>query len=118
MWGCPTLAGTTPSDVVPPSARHDRALSAAGADVSCPATIASEMCDSSGVTTRPVSESRRYDFPPLWLVPIALIVGIELIVFVSTTLGVLGFIAGLAAIFWLQRRADAFVRARDSSEND
>jgi hypothetical protein len=70
------------------------------------------------VTTRPVHESRRYDFPPLWLVPIVLIVGIGLIVFVSTTLGVLGFIAGLVAIFWLQRKADAYVRARDSSEDD
>ena len=87
-------------------------------DVSCLAAIASEVCDSSGVTTRPVSESRRYDFPPLWLVPIALIVGVGLIVFVSTTLGVLGFIGGLVAVFWLQRKADAFVRARDSSEND
>lgn len=76
------------------------------------------MCDSSGVTTKPVSESRRYDFPPLWLVPIVLIVGIGLIWFVSTTLGVLGFIAGVVAIFWLQRKADAYVRARDSSEDD
>ena len=76
------------------------------------------MCDSSGLTTKPVSESRRYDFPPLWLVPIVLIVGIGLIWFVSTTLGVLGFIAGLVAIFWLQRKADAYVRARDSSEDD
>lgn len=67
------------------------------------------------MTTRPASESRRYDFPPLWLVPIVLIVGIGLIVFVSAALGVLGFIAGLAAIFWLQRKADAFVRTRDSS---
>ena len=47
-----------------------------------------------------------------------IVVGIGLIVFVSTTLGVLGFIAGLAAIFWLQRKADAYVRARDSSEDD
>lgn len=76
------------------------------------------MCESSGVMTRPVGESRRYDFPPLWLVPLVLIVGIGLIVFASTTLGVLGFIAGLVAIFWIQREADAFVRARDSSEDD
>lgn len=85
---------------------------------SCLGVIAAEMCDSSGVTTKPLSESRRYDFPPLWLVPIVLIVGIGLIMFVSTTLGVLGFIAGLVAIFWLQRKADAYVRARDSSEDD
>lgn len=70
------------------------------------------------MTTRPVHASRRYDFPPLRLVPIVLIVGIGLIVFVSTTLGVLGFIAGLVAIFWLRRKADAYVRARDSSEDD
>ena len=76
------------------------------------------MCDSSAVTTRPVSESRRYDFPPLWLVPLVLIVGIGLIVFVSLPLGVLGFIAGLVAVVWLQRKADAYVRARDSSDDD
>lgn len=70
------------------------------------------------MTTRPVGESRRYDFPPLWLVPIALILGIGLIVFVSLTFGLLGLVAGLVAIFWLQRKADAFVRARDSSEDD
>ena len=76
------------------------------------------MCDSSAVTTRQAGESRRHEFPPLWLVPLVLIVGIGLIVFVSLTLGVLGFLAGLVAIFWLQRKADAFVRARDSSEDD
>lgn len=80
--------------------------------------IAAELCNSSGVTTGPVSESRRRDFPPLWLVPIVLIVGIGLIVFLSTTLGVLGFVAGLVAIYWLQRKADAYVRARESSGDD
>lgn len=67
------------------------------------------------MTTSPVLESRRYDSPPLWLVPIVLIVGIGLIVFVSTGLGVLGFVAGLVAIYWLQKRADAYIRDRDSS---
>jgi len=70
------------------------------------------------VTTRPVGESRRYDFPPLWLVPLALILGIGLIVFVSLTFGLLGLVAGLVAIFWLQRKADTYVRTRDSSEDD
>jgi len=65
-----------------------------------------------------VGESRRYDFPPLWLVPLALILGIGLIVFVSLTFGLLGLVAGLVAIFWLQRRADTYVRTRDSSEDD
>jgi hypothetical protein len=65
-----------------------------------------------------VGESRRYDFPPLWLVPLALILGIGLIVFVSLTFGLLGLVAGLVAIFWLQRKADTYVRTRDSSEDD
>ena len=69
------------------------------------------------VTTRPAPESRSYDFPPLWLVPIVLIVGIGLIVLVSTALGVLGFVAGLVAIYWLQRKSDAYIRARDTAEN-
>ena len=65
--------------------------------------------------TRPVPDGgRRYDFPPLWLVPLVLIAGIFVIVFVSMTLGVLGFVAGLVAIYWLQRKADAYVRARDA----
>lgn len=76
------------------------------------------MCDSLPVSTRPVTESRRYDFPPLWLVPIVLIVGIGLILLLSLSMGVLGFIAGLVAIFWLQRKADAYVRERASPEDD
>jgi len=76
------------------------------------------MCDSSVVTAGPVSERRRHDFPPLWLVPIALVVGVGLIVFVSTTLGVMGLIAGFVAIVWLQREADELVRARAASEDD
>jgi hypothetical protein len=71
-----------------------------------------ELCDPSAVTTRSVPGSRRYDLPPLWLVPIVLIV---MIVLVSTTLGVLGFVAGLFAIYWLQRKADAYIRATDTS---
>jgi Flp pilus assembly protein TadB len=70
------------------------------------------------VTPGSVRDSRRYDVPPLWLVPILLIVVICVVVFVSLTLGALGFIAGLVGIFWLQRKADAYVRARDSSEDD
>jgi hypothetical protein len=54
----------------------------------------------------------------LWLVPIVLIFGIGLIVFVSTALGLLGFVAGQVAIYWLQRKADAYIRARDTSEDD
>lgn len=77
-----------------------------------------ELCDPSVVTTRPEAESRRYDFPPLLLVPIVLIGGIILIVLVSTALGVLGFVAGLFAIYWLQRKADSYVRAKDRSEDD
>ena len=76
------------------------------------------MWDSSAVTTGSVGDSRRYGFPPLWLVPILLIVAIGVVVLVSLTLGALGFVAGLVGIFWLQRKADAYVRARDSSEDD
>ena len=65
-----------------------------------------------------MGDSRRYDFPPLWLVPFALILAIGLIVFASLTLGKLGLIGGLVAIVWLQRKADAYVRARDWSEDD
>jgi len=70
------------------------------------------------VSSRSLPDGRRYDFPPLWLVPIVVIVAIGLIVLVSLTLGVLGFVAGLVAVFWLQRKADAYVRGRDSFDDD
>ena len=50
--------------------------------------------------------------------PLRLILGIGLIVFVSLTFGLLGLVAGLVAISWLQRKADTYVRTRDSSEGD
>ena len=83
-----------------------------------PTSVLVELCDPSAVTTRPVPESRRYEFPPLWLVPIVLIAGIGLIVLVSKALGVLGFVAGLVAIYWVQRKADSYVRARDVYKDD
>ena len=62
--------------------------------------------------------SRRYLFPPLWLMPIIVILGVVLVWTVSTAFGVLGMIVGLALIVWLERRADAYVRRHDSSEDD
>jgi hypothetical protein len=66
----------------------------------------------------PVEESRRYAFPPLWLVPVLLIGAIGVIVFVSLAWGVLGLVAGLALIVWLERQADVYVRSRDRSDVD
>jgi uncharacterized protein (DUF58 family) len=65
----------------------------------------------------PGGESRRYDFPPLWVVPLLLIAGIGLIVWLGLTFGVLGFIAALVGVWWLQRRADAYVRTRESARD-
>jgi hypothetical protein len=69
------------------------------------------------VTRRAVSDSRRHLFPPLWLVPLLLIAAIVVIAYASVTLGVLGLVAGLYAVYWLQRKADAYVRDRDSSSD-
>jgi hypothetical protein len=72
------------------------------------------MIGAMAAATRP--ESRRYDFPPLWAVPVLLIAAIGVIFYVSLTFGVLGFIGGLLLIAWLQRKADTFVRGRDTAE--
>ena len=65
----------------------------------------------------PVSEGQRYTFPPLWLVPLLLILAIGLAFYASMALGVLGFIAGLFGIVWLERKADAYVRSRERSDD-
>lgn len=70
-----------------------------------------------GMATAPRNESRRYDFPPLWAVPLLLIPAIGLIFYAgAAALGVLGLIASLFLIAWLQRKADAYVRDRDTGE--
>ena len=75
------------------------------------------VCNPAAVATRPAPRGRRYDFPPLWLVPIVLIVAIIVIVLVSSTLGLLGLVAGLFAIYWLQRKTDEYVRGRDTFDD-
>ena len=66
--------------------------------------------------TAPARESRRYDFPPLWAIPLLLVVGIGLVVYLGLSFGALGFVAALVLVWWLQRNADAYVRSRDSDE--
>ena len=56
-------------------------------------------------------ESRRYAFPPLWLVLVLLIGAIGVIVSVSLAWGVLGLVAGLVVIAWLEQKADVYVRS-------
>jgi len=68
------------------------------------------------MATAPCPESRRYDFPPLWAVPVLLVAAIGAIFYVGPTFGALSFVAGLFLIAWLQRRADAYLRDRDSAE--
>lgn len=68
------------------------------------------------MATAPRPESRRYDFPPLWAVPVLLVAVIGAIFYVGLTFGALGFVAGLFLIAWLQPRADAYVRGRDNAE--
>ena len=61
-----------------------------------------------------VRESRRYDFPPLWAVPVLVMGAITVAVCLGLTFGLLGFILALVFVWWLERKADAYVRARDS----
>lgn len=65
-----------------------------------------------------VRESRRYDFPPLWAVPLVLIGAIVLAVSLGRVFGILGFIVALAVVWWLERKADVYVRANDSAPSD
>lgn len=65
------------------------------------------------VTSRSTVESRRYDFPPLWTVPLLLLAGITAVVVVGASFGLLGLLVALAVVVWLQCKADAYVRARD-----
>lgn len=65
-----------------------------------------------------VRESRRYDFPPLWAIPLLLIGSIVVAVSLGRMFGILGFIAALAIVWWLERKADSYVRARDSAPTD
>ena len=68
------------------------------------------------MATAPRQESRRFDFPPLWAVPVLLVAAIGVIFYVGLALGALGLIAGVFLIAWLQRKADVYVRGRDTSE--
>jgi hypothetical protein len=58
--------------------------------------------------------SRRYDVPPLWLVPFAVIAGVFAIVFVATALSILGLLVAGYAVWRLERWADGYVRTRDA----
>ena len=65
----------------------------------------------------PVSESRQYDFPPLWTVPLLLIGAIVAAVYLGLAFGFVGFVVALVAVWWLERKADTYVRARDSASD-
>ena len=67
-------------------------------------------------TTHP-TESRRYDVPPLWLVPFLLLGAIFAVLSVSLLLTPLGLILGLYAVWRLERWADAHVRERDAARD-
>ena len=61
-------------------------------------------------------ESRRYDFPPLWALPLLVVGAITVAVYVGLTFGILGFVASLFLVWWVQRQADVYLRARDSRD--
>lgn len=55
----------------------------------------------------------------MWAVPVLLIAAIMVAVYLGTiSLGLLGFVLALVAVWWLQHKADAYVRARDSARTD
>ncbi len=66
------------------------------------------------MTATPARESRRYDFPPLWAVPLLLIAVITIGMWIAVAYGWPWFILALAAMWWLETKADAYVRTRDA----
>jgi hypothetical protein len=69
------------------------------------------------MATTPACESRRYDVPPLWLVPLLLIGAIVAIVYVSLALSLVGLVLAAYAVWRLERWADAYVRAREATRD-
>lgn len=63
-------------------------------------------------------ESRRHDFPPLWAVPLLFIGAMLIAMYVGMAFGLVGFIAALVLMWWLEPRVDAYVRERDSAPTD
>ena len=64
------------------------------------------------MTTAPTPETRRYDVPPLWVVPLLLIGAIFAIVWVSLWLTPIGLVVAAYAVWRLERWADSYVRER------
>jgi hypothetical protein len=62
-------------------------------------------------------ESRRYDFPPLWSVPVLLMVAIMVAVYLGFAFGFFGFLVALACVWWLERKADVYVRRRERAKD-
>jgi hypothetical protein len=69
------------------------------------------------MTATPVRESRRYDVPPLWSVPLLLIGAIFAIVYASLALSFVGLAIGVYAVWRLERWADAHVKQRNAARD-
>lgn len=83
------------------------------------------LCHHPRVPSDP-AQSRRFEFPPLWSLPLLVIIGVFLVVvmlgavaarfqdwrFVGVAADVLALGTALAAIAWLQKKADLYVRRK------
>lgn len=65
----------------------------------------------------PLGRVARSELPPLSVVPLLIVVGIGLIVYLGLAFGALGFVAALVVSWWLRCKADAYVLSRDSDED-
>ena len=88
-------------------------------------------CDDFGVAKPGGPPAAKRRGLPLWLMPIAVVVGFYLIFVLAGLInGLIGGLVGglvgglitaavaVALVVWMQRRADAYVRSRASSEDD
>ncbi|MBB6626549.1 hypothetical protein H5V45_04345 [Nocardioides sp. KIGAM211] len=84
------------------------------------------------MTTGPVRETRRHEFPPLVLVAVLVVAANVLVLWVLTAvfarvgeavwghraLGIAGFALACVVLVGLDRRVDAYARARSAFEDD
>ena len=81
-----------------------------------------QACDPAPVTERfDPEQSRRHTFPPVWAVPLLVLVAFYVLISLVAlagvggwALGILALLGGIVAFAWVQRRADAYVRRQDT----
>lgn len=62
------------------------------------------------MSARPVFESKRYHFPPLWAVPLLFLGAIVIAFYWAWGIGPGAYVFAVILAFWILRRVDVYVR--------